>query len=62
MQVDSVDETDSGRKCNKIHGKDMELIQILYPEYLSSDGKHTIYNAALEYKDYLEMEERIEKI
>ena len=62
VQVDSVDETDSGRKCNKIHGKDMELIQILYPEYLSSDGKHTIYNASLEYKDYLEMEERIEKI
>lgn len=57
VQVDSVDETDSGRKCNKIHGKDMELIQILYPEYLSSDGKHTIYNASLEYKDYLEMEE-----
>lgn len=62
VQVDSVDETDSGRKCNKIHGKDMELIQILYPEYLSSDGKHTIYNTSLEYKDYLEMEERIEKI
>lgn len=57
VQVDSVDETDSGRKCNKIHGKDMELIQILYPEYLSSDGKHTIYNTSLEYKDYLEMEE-----
>ncbi len=62
VQVDSVDETDSGRKCNKIHGQDMELIQILYPEYLSSDGKHTIYNTSLEHKDYLEMEERIEKI
>lgn len=54
VQLDSVDETDSGRKCNKIHKKDMELTQILYPEYLSRDGKNTIYHAPAEYKDYIE--------
>lgn len=53
IQVDSVDETDSGRKCNKIHGADMELIQLLYPEYLSSDGRHTIYNTSIEHKNYM---------
>lgn len=54
VQLDSVDETDSGRKCNKIHKKDLDLTQILYPEYLSRDGKNTIYYAPAEYKDYLE--------
>lgn len=53
VQVDSVDETDSGRKCNKIHGGDMELIQLLYPEYLSRDGKNTIYRTTAGYKDYI---------
>lgn len=53
VQLDSVDETDSGRKCNKIHKGDIKITQILYPEYLSKDGKRTIYNTALEYKDYV---------
>lgn len=53
LQLDSVDETDSGRKCAKIHKKDIKLTQILYPEYLSDDGKNTIYNAPLEYKEYI---------
>ncbi len=56
LQLDSVDETDSGRKCKKIHKKEISLSQILYPEYLSRDGKHTIYYAPQEYKDYLEQE------
>ncbi|MBR4760605.1 MAG: hypothetical protein IK078_10735, partial [Lachnospiraceae bacterium] len=53
IQLDSVDETDSGRKCNKIHKGDIRLCQILYPEYLSPDMEHTIYNAPLEYKEYI---------
>lgn len=52
VQLDSVDETDSGRKCRKIHKGDMKLAQILYPEYLSGDGKNTIYHAAMEFKEY----------
>lgn len=54
IQLDSLDETDSGRKCQKIHGDHMELHSILYPEFLSGDGMNTLYNAAIEYKDYLE--------
>ena len=53
IQLDSVDETDSGRKCNKIHKGDIRLCQLLYPEYLSPDMEHTIYNAPLEYKEYI---------
>lgn len=53
IQLDSVDETDSGRKCMKIHKGDIELTQILYPEYLSRDGKNTIYNTSAEFKDYI---------
>lgn len=57
VQLDSVDETDSGRKCNKIHKGDIRLTQILYPEFLSMDGEHTIYYAPLEYKDYISPDE-----
>ena len=53
VQLDNVEETDSGRKCAKIHKGDIQLTQILYSEYLSSDKKNTIYNAPLEYKDYM---------
>lgn len=53
IQLDSLDETDSGRKCQKIHGDHIELHSILYPEFLSRDGRNTLYNAAVEYKDYL---------
>ena len=53
IQLDSVDETDSGRKCNKIHKGDIRLCQILYPEYLSPDMEHTIYNAPLDFKEYI---------
>ncbi|MDR1772064.1 MAG: hypothetical protein LBS02_15720 [Hungatella sp.] len=54
VQVDSLDETDSGRKCQKIHGDTIKLHSVLYPEFISRDGKNTIYNAGIEYKDYME--------
>lgn len=57
IQVDSLDETDSGRKCQKIHGKDLILDSILYPEFISSDGIHTIYNADISHKEYLQWED-----
>lgn len=53
IQLDSLDETDSGRKCQKIHGDQITLHSILYPEFLSRDGMNTLYNTTLEYKDYL---------
>jgi|GEM_PF-533507 hypothetical protein len=53
LQIDSVDEADSMRKCIKIHSTDITFHSILYPEYLCKDGVHTIFNAPLELKDYI---------
>ncbi len=57
VQLDSLDETDSGRKCQKIHKNEIQLHSILYPEFISRDGKNTIYHAGIQYKDYLRSEE-----
>lgn len=53
LQLDSVDETDSLRKCIKIHGPEVTFHSILFPEYLCEDGVNTIFNAPLEFKDYI---------
>ena len=52
LQVDSVDETDSYRKCKKAHKNTLRMGCILIPELLSGDGVHTIYNAPLQWKEY----------
>jgi len=52
IQVDCIDETDSYRKCQKLHRKAITIYPLLYPEPLSSDGKHTIYYAKKEHKKY----------
>ncbi|NLB77488.1 MAG: hypothetical protein GX796_01195 [Clostridiaceae bacterium] len=53
LQIDSVAEADSMRKCMKIHNPELNFHSILFPEYLSEDGMHTIYNAPLEFTDYV---------
>lgn len=53
LEIDSVDETDSYRKCAKAHKGILNLSCILYPEKLSEDGRNTVYHAEQEYKDYL---------
>ncbi len=53
LQIDSVDEADSMRKCIKIHNPDVSFFSLLFPEYISEDGINTIFNAALEYKQYI---------
>lgn len=53
IQMDSLDETDSYRKCAKIHKKDIRLAAMMYPERISGDGENTIFYAPLEYKEYL---------
>lgn len=53
LQIDSVDEADSMRKCLKIHSPEVTFHSILFPEYLSMDGVHTVYYAPLEFKDYI---------
>ncbi len=59
IQLDSLDETDSGRKCQKIHGDAFCLHSLLYPEFLSRDKKHTIYNARFEDKEYMTLQDGI---
>ncbi len=54
IQVDNLDETDSYRKCRKVHREAFELSAVLYPERLSADGQETIFNARPEYKEYLD--------
>lgn len=53
IQIDNLDETDSYRKCRKVHKEAFSLSAILYPEKLSENGEQTIFNAPLEYKDYI---------
>ena len=53
LDIDSVDETDSFRKCGNAHKGTINLSCILYPEKLSADGKNTVYHAKQEFKDYL---------
>lgn len=53
LEIDSVDETDSFRKCAKAHKGVINLSCILYPERLSKDGKNTIYQTERRYKEYL---------
>ena len=52
IQIDNLDETDSYRKCRKVHKDAFSLSAILYPEKLCANGEQTIFNAPLEFKDY----------
>lgn len=52
IQIDNLDETDSYRKCRKVHKDAFSLSAILYPEKLCANGEQTIFNAPLKYKDY----------
>lgn len=54
IQIDNLDETDSYRKCKKVHQSAFTLSSILYPERLSKNLRDTIFNAPLEDKEYLE--------
>lgn len=53
IQMDSLDETDSYRKCAKIHKGALRLYAMMYPERISEDGENTIFYAPLKYKEYL---------
>ena len=52
LQVDSVDETDSYRKCKKQHKSAFKMGCILTPELLSKNDVDTVYNAPLAFKNY----------
>lgn len=52
IEVDSMDEADSFRKCRKAHKGKLNLSCILFPELLSTDKVHTIFDAPWEKKRY----------
>lgn len=52
IEVDSMDETDSFKKCRRAHKGILNLSCILFPELLSTDLVHTIFDAPWERKEY----------
>lgn len=60
LEVNSVDETDSYRKCKKAHKNVLRMGCILFPELLGGDGEHTLYNASLRWKEYGNYQEQWE--
>ncbi|MDR3280644.1 MAG: hypothetical protein LBT23_09025 [Synergistaceae bacterium] len=53
LQVDSMDEADSLRKCSQAHGTSLSLHGVLYPEKLGKSGTATIFNSMRENKEYI---------
>lgn len=52
IQIDNLDETDSYRKCCKVHKEAFNLSAVLYPDKLSANEEQTIFNAPLSFKKY----------
>ena len=52
IEVDSMDETDSFRKCRRAHKGTINLSCILFPELLSTDKVHSIFDAPWDMKEY----------
>lgn len=52
LEVNSMDETDSYRKCRSAHRRDAKFGCVLFPEMLSADGENTLYCAPVQYKEY----------
>ena len=52
LEVNSMDETDSYRKCRRAHRRAAEFGCVLFPEMLSADGENTLYCAPVPYKEY----------
>lgn len=52
IEVNSMDETDSYRKCKKAHKGSLNLACILFPELLAKDQIHTIFDAPWDQKEY----------
>lgn len=53
LEVDSLDEMESFRKCRKAHKGTINIGAIFYPEKLSADGKNTLFHTTKEYKEYI---------
>lgn len=52
LEINSMDETDSYRKCRKAHRRSAHFACVLFPEMLSADGVNTLYCAPVQHKEY----------
>lgn len=52
LEINSMDETDSYRKCRRAHKGAAYFGCVLFPEMLSADGENTLYCAPVQYKEY----------
>jgi hypothetical protein len=52
VQVDSLNETDSLRKCANAHGSDITVFGVLYPEMLDKSASRAMSMAPVELKEY----------
>ncbi len=52
LEINSMDETDSYRKCRRAHKGSATFGCVLFPEMLSADGENTLYCAPVQYKEY----------
>ena len=53
IQVDSLNETDSLRKCANAHGSALAIFGVLYPEMLDKSASRAMSMAPVESKEYL---------
>jgi hypothetical protein len=53
IQVDSLNETDSLRKCASAHGTAVHLFGVLYPEMLDKSASRAMSMAPADHKEYL---------
>lgn len=57
IMVNSIDESDSYRKCRIAHKNVINMVPILYPERVSDDGINTIFETDCRYKEYITVED-----
>lgn len=56
LEINSTDEADPLRKCAKLHKKHVRFHQLMLPEPISTDGRHTIFTAGRAHKGYVTLE------
>jgi hypothetical protein len=52
LQVDSLNEADSLRKCVSAHGRALSIFGMLYPEMLDKSASRVMSMAPVELKEY----------
>lgn len=53
IEADTLDEAESGRKCQKLHNGDLVMHPLFFPEPISANGVQSMFYAPLSDKEYL---------